>query len=110
MVTVARILINALLVLSLILGVSFDSIDVRHQQNEQSADPESPLEREEATTRSHAARAAGKRAGHLRLSKAEALSMSPVSSTRVDSRQIRPPIFPQITQKNLQQLLGVFRI
>jgi len=109
-VTVARILINFLLAFSLILGVSPISAVALHEQSERSAESEPPLEREEATARSGASRAASKRGGKPTLADLPRIFILIAAAPKsVRSRSMPFAIAPR-SQQNLHQLLGVFRI
>jgi hypothetical protein len=107
---VARILINYLLAFSLVLGVSPISAVALYEQSERSAEPETPLEREEATARPGASRAAPKRAGKPTLADLPRI-LIPISAAPKSVRsQSMPFAIPPRSQQNLHQVLGVFRI
>jgi len=107
---VAQILINWLLAFSLVLGVSPISAVALHEQSERSAEPETPLEREEATARSGASRAAPKRADKSSLADLSRILILISAAPKSGRSQSMPFAIAPRSQQNLHQLLGVFRI
>jgi hypothetical protein len=107
---VGRIFIKCLVVLNLIFGVSPVSMVVFYELNERSTDSETPLEREEAATRSGGSRSASKRSGNYRATDFPVRFIIIGASAQTVSSPMLPP-GPSIgSATHLRQLYGVLRI